>query len=90
MCTTPPFQLVEVSFLPLLAYAYAYIVDLQQLPKRKYSAQIWHYRTGGNLMIFDKGDDAVEREQPEALTAKHGRLLRLLCPVGGNLAKLNA
>ena len=36
--------LVEVSFLPLFAYAYAlayaYVVDLQQLPKREYSAQI--------------------------------------------------
>jgi hypothetical protein len=90
MCTTPPFQLVEVPLLPLLAYAYAYVVDLQQLPKREYSAQIWHYRTSGNLTISDKDDDAVEREQPEVLTAKHERLLRLLCPVGGSLAKSNA
>ena len=65
-------------------------MDLQQLPKREYSAQTWHYRTGGNLTIFDKDDNAVEREQPEVLTAKHGRLLRSLCTVGGNLAKLNA
>ena len=65
-------------------------MDLKQLLKREYSAQIWHYRTGGNLTIFDKDDNAVEREQPEVLTAKHGRLLRSLCTVGGNLAKLNA
>jgi len=33
MGTTPPFQrLVEVSFLPLFTYAYAYVVDSQQLP----------------------------------------------------------
>jgi hypothetical protein len=64
-------------------------VDLQQLPKRKYSAQICHYRRGGNLTIFDKDDDTVERKQLEVLTAKHGRSLRLLCTVGGDQAKLN-
>ena len=48
---------------PAYTYAYAYVVDLQQLLKRKYSAQICHYRRGGNLMIFDKDDDTVEREQ---------------------------
>ena len=32
----------------------------------------------------------LERGQLEVLTAKHGRSLRLLCTVGGNLAKLNA
>ena len=90
---TPPFQrLVEVSFFPLFAYSYtyAYVVDLQQLLKREYSAQIWYYRTGGNLTIFDKDDGTVERGQLEVLTAKHGRSLRLLCTVGGDQAKLNA
>lgn len=53
----------EVSFLLLFAYAYAYVVGLQQLPKRKYSAQICHYRRGGDLTIFDKDDDTVERKQ---------------------------
>ena len=52
----------EVSFL-LFAYAYAYVVDLQQLPKCEYNTQIWHYRRCGNLTIFDKDDDTVEREQ---------------------------
>ena len=64
--TTPPFQrLVEVSSSPPPAYtyAYAYVVDLQQLLKREYSAQIWYYRTGGNLTIFDKDDSTVERGQ---------------------------
>ena len=64
-------------------------MGLQQLPKRKYSAQICHYRRGGNLTIFDKDDDTVERKQLEVLTAKHGRSLRLLCTVGGDQAKLN-
>ena len=54
--TTPPFQrLVEVSSSPRLY--------LQQLLKREYSAQIWYYRTGGNLTIFDKDDSTVERGQ---------------------------
>ena len=53
----------KVSFLLLFAYAYAYVLDLQQLPKCEYSAQIWHYRRSGNLTIFDKDDDTVEREQ---------------------------
>ena len=48
-------------FPPLFAYAYAYVIDLQQLPKQDYSTQIWHYRSGGNLTIFDKDDDTVER-----------------------------
>ena len=88
--TTPPFQrLVEVSSFPP-AYTYAYVVDLQQLLKREYSAQIWYYRTGGNLTVFDKDDDTVERGQLEVLTAKHGRSLRLLCTVGGNQARLGA
>ena len=81
-----------LTFLPppfAYVYAYAYVVDLQQLPKRKYSAQICHYRRGGNLPIFDKDDDTVERKQLEVLTAKHGRSLRLLCTVGGDQAKLN-
>ena len=64
-------------------------MDLQQLLKRKYSTQICHYRRGGNLTIFDKDDDTVERKQLEVLTAKHGRSLRLLCTVGGDQAKLN-
>ena len=65
-------------------------MDLQQLLKREYSVQIWYYRTGGNLTIFDKDDDTVERGQLEVLTAKHGRSLRLLCTVGGNQARLGA
>ena len=52
----------EVSFLTLFAHAYAcayaYVVDLQQLPKYKYSAQIRHYCRGRNLTIFDKDDDS--------------------------------
>ena len=63
-------------------------MDLRQLPKRKYSAQICHYRRGGNLTIFDKDDDTMERKQLEVLIA-HGRSLRLLYTVGGNQAKLN-
>jgi len=73
-CTQGPFSVLkinrhdslsttEVSFLLLFAYAYAYVVDLQQLPKCEYSAQIWRYRRGGNLTIFDKDDDTVERER---------------------------
>ena len=31
--------------------------------KHEYNAQIWHYRRGGNLTIFDKNDDTAEREQ---------------------------
>jgi hypothetical protein len=86
--STPPFQrLVEVS--SPFAYAYAYVVDLQQLPKREYSAQICYYRRGGNLTIFDKDNDTVKRKQLEVLTAKHGRSLRLLCTVSGDQAKLN-
>ena len=64
-------------------------MDLQQLPKCKYSAQICRYCRGGNLTIFNKDNDTVERKQLEVLTAKHGRSLRLLCTVGGDQAKLN-
>ena len=43
--------------------------------------EIWQYRTGGNLMIFDKDHDTTEEGQPrslQVLAAKHGRSLRLL------------
>ena len=39
-----------LSFFPPLfayVYAYTYVVNLQRLPKREYSAQIWHYCRGG-------------------------------------------
>jgi len=47
------------SFFPSpFAYAYTYVMDLQQLPKREYSAQICHYRKGRNFTVFNKDDDS--------------------------------
>ena len=84
-----PFSLLKFLFSPFGLRLRLYC-GLTTAAKTRIQRSNWHYRTGGNLTIFDKGDDAVEREQPEVLTAKHGRLLQLLCPVGSNLAKLNA
>ena len=58
-------------------------------PKRKYNAvstesdEIWQYRMGGNLTIFDKDHDTV-------LAAKHTASLQLLCTVGGNQTRSDA
>jgi len=68
-------------------------------PKREYNAvsaiadEIWQYRTGGNLMIFDKDYDTAEEGRSrtaEVLAAKHTASLQLLCTVGGNQARLDA
>ena len=64
------------------------------LPKRKYNAvsaiadEIWKYRIGGNLTIFDKDHDTAEIAK--VLAAKHTASLQLLCTVGGNQARLDA
>ena len=79
---------VRFLFLPLLP---------TPPPKREYNAvsavanEIWKYRTGGNLMMFDEDHDTVEDRSrtTEVLAAKHRRSLQLLCAAGGNLAKLN-
>jgi len=68
-------------------------------PKREYNAvsaiadEIWQYRTGGNLTIFDKVHDTAEEGRSrtaEVLAAKHTASLQLLCTVGGNQARLDA
>jgi hypothetical protein len=52
-------------------------------PKREYNAvsaiadEIWKYRTGGNLTIFDKDHDTAEIVK--VLAAKHTASLQLLC-----------
>jgi hypothetical protein len=57
-------------------------------PKREYNAvsaiadEIWQYRTGGDLTIFDKDRDTAE--------IKHTASLLLLCTVGGRQATLDA
>ena len=56
-----PFQ--QLKFLSsFFTYTYAYVVDLRQLPKRKYSAQLWHYCRGRSLNIGENHDTA-ERKQ---------------------------
>ena len=50
--------------------------------------EIWQYRMGGNLTVFDKDYDAAEIAK--VLTAKHTASLQLLCTVGGNQARLDA
>ena len=44
--------------------------------------EIWQYRTGGKLTIFDKDHDTAEITK--VLAAKHTASLQLLCIVGGN------
>ena len=68
------------------------------LLKREYNAvfaiadEIWQYRMGGNLTIFDKDHDTVEDRSrtAEVLTAKHTASLQLLYTVGGNQARSDA
>ena len=68
------------------------------LLKREYNAvsaiadEIWQYRMGGNLTIFDKDHDTVEDRSrtAEVLAAKHTASLQLLCTVGGNQARSDA
>ena len=84
--STPPFQrLVEVFFLPLLPTP---------------TPTLWTYNSCQNAntalkFVIIVGVETsryltkmtivtVERKQLEALTAKHGRSLRLLCTVGGD------
>ena len=63
-------------------------------PKREYNAvsaitdEIWQYRTGGNLTIFDKDHDTAEIAK--VLVAKYTASLQLLRTVGGNQARLDA
>ena len=79
---------VRFLFLPLLP---------TPLPKRGYNAvsavadEVWQYRTGGNLTIFDRDHDAMKDRSrvAEVLVAKHRRSLWLPCTAGGNQAKLN-
>ena len=55
--------------------------------------EVWQYRTGGNLTIFNKDRDSAEeadREQLQVLAAKHTALLQLLCAAGGNQARSDA
>jgi hypothetical protein len=68
-------------------------------PKREYNAvpaiadEIWQYRMGGNLTIFDKDHDTAEEGRSrtaEVLAAKHTASLQLLCTAGGNQARLDA
>jgi len=63
--TTPPFQrLVKVSsFPPAYAYAYAYVMDFITAAKTRIQRSNLYYHTGGNLTIFNKDDDTVERKQ---------------------------
>jgi hypothetical protein len=49
--------------------------------------EIWQYRTGGNLTIFDKDHDTADIAK--VLAAKHTASLQLLCTVGGNQARLD-
>ena len=62
--------------------------------KREYNAvsaiadEIWQYRTGGNLTIFDKDHDTAEIVK--VLVAKYTASLQLLRTVGGNQARLDA
>ena len=61
-------------------------------PKREYNAvsaiadEIWQYRTGGNLTIFDKDHDTAEIAKVLVATAS----LQLLRTVGGNQVRLDA
>ena len=70
---------VRFLFLPLLP---------TPTQKREYNAvsavadEVWQYRTGGNLTIFDKDRDTMETA--EVLAARHRRSLRLPCTAGGN------
>jgi len=63
-------------------------------PKREYNAvsadvdEIWQYRTGGSLTIFDKDHDTAEIAK--VLAAKHTASLQLLCTVGGSQATVDA
>ena len=68
-------------------------------PKCKYNAvsaiadEIWQYRMGRNLTIFDKDHDTAEEGQSrtaEVLAAKHTASLQLLYTVGGNQARSDA
>ena len=49
--------------------------------------EIWQYRTGGNLTIFDKDHNTAIAK---VLAAKHTASLQLLCTVGGNQARSDA
>ena len=63
-------------------------------PKREYNAvpaitgEIWQYRTGGKLTIFNKDHDTAEIAK--VLVAKYTASLQLLRTVGGNQARLDA
>ena len=63
-------------------------------PKCEYNAvsaiadEIWRYRTGGNLTIFDKDHDTAEIAK--VLVAKYTASLQLLRTVSGNQARLDA
>ena len=62
--------------------------------KREYNAvsaiadEIWQYRTGGSLTIFDKDHDTAEIAK--VLAVKHTASLQLLCTVGGDQARSDA
>jgi hypothetical protein len=49
--------------------------------------EVWQYRIGGNLTVFDKDHDTAIAK---VLAAKHTASLQLLCTVGGNQARSDA
>jgi len=67
-------------------------------PKREYNAvsaevdEIWQYRTGGSLTIFEQRSRQLRRKaaRSNVHVAKHTASLQLLCTAGGNQAKLDA
>ena len=66
----------DLSLLPTLRNAVSAVAD-----------EVWQYRTGGNLTIFDKDHDTAIAK---VLAAKHTASLQLLCTVGGNQARSDA
>jgi hypothetical protein len=53
--------------------------------------EIWQYRTGGNLTIFDKDHGTAEEgRRSKVLAAKHTVSLQLPRAAGGNQATLDA
>jgi len=90
-------NLPDVRFLDI-RFLFLSLLTMPPL-KREYSAvsaiadEIWQYRTGGNLTIFDKDHDTTEEGRSrtaEVLAAKHTASLQLLYTVGGNQARLDA
>ena len=52
--------------------------------------EIWQYRTGGNVTIFDKDHDTAEADHEPVLAAKHTVSLQFLSAAGDNQATFGA